>query len=55
MASGVNSVEETLGQVLELLSGAEHKAEGKAKEKKVEAEKKAKEAKQYAEKKKTEL
>ena len=55
VASGVNSAEETLGQILELLSGAETKAKGATKEKKAEADKKAREAKEYVEKKKNEL
>ncbi|EJD05085.1 uncharacterized protein FOMMEDRAFT_139660 [Fomitiporia mediterranea MF3/22] len=55
VASGVTSVEETLGQVLDVLSGAESKTKTTVKEKGAEAEKKAKEAKSAAEKKKSEL
>ncbi|KAH8112080.1 hypothetical protein DFH11DRAFT_1706901 [Phellopilus nigrolimitatus] len=66
VASGVSSAEETLGQVLELLSGAERKTESKmhdaaadtdayAKEKTEYAEKRAKDAKETVEKKKSEL
>ena len=58
----MHSAEETLGQVLELLSGIEKRAEGKAKnaneklsEKKVEAEEKAEKAKADARAKKSEL
>lgn len=58
----MTSAEETLGQILELLSGIEKRAEGKTKdvneklsEKKVEAEKKAEKAKADAKAKKSEL
>lgn len=66
VSSGVSSAEETLGQVLEILSGIEKKAEGKgkkvaadseglAKEKKYAAEKKTAAAKETIQKKKNEL
>ena len=62
VASGVSSAEETLGQILELLSGVEKRAEGKTRdageklsEKKGEAEKKAEKAKADAKAKKSEL
>ena len=55
IASGVSSVEETLGQILDVLSGAELRAKSNLADKKDNAEKKAEEAKAAAEKKKNEL
>ena len=62
VASGVNSAEETLGQVLDLLSGTERKVEDvskdasqKAKLEKEKAVKAAKDAKEEAKAKKSEL
>ncbi|KAL5498321.1 hypothetical protein ACEPAH_2463 [Sanghuangporus vaninii] len=55
VASGVSTAEETLGQILDVLSGAENKSKSILQGKKEYAENKAREAKQSAEKKKNEL